>query len=248
MPALVSDSKEPLWLQTPLSAPEKSMEKRTGKFKLREDGTLEGIVSVEFTGHLGSYHKEYNDDDTPEQRETTLKSIVRSNILSSAELSDISIENVTDPDKPFRYQFKVVVPGYATRTGKRIFVQPNVFERGSKPLFEGTERRYDIAFNHAYSEQDEIEIEFPDGYELESPDAPDDVKDATGISHNQINIGVSKDKKRLVYSRSFIFGGKNLINFDRKSYAALTGLFNAFHKANAHALTLRQGGPPAPAK
>src|SRR6266478_6413073 len=44
--ALVTDSKEPVWVKTPMSPPEKSLEKRTGKFRLLEDGTLEGDVSI----------------------------------------------------------------------------------------------------------------------------------------------------------------------------------------------------------
>jgi hypothetical protein len=135
-PALVSDPKESAWSKTPLSLPTMSMEKRSGKFKLLENGTLEGEVKIEFTGHLGAYHKEYNDDDTDQQREATLKNLVRYHILASADISDITILNVTDPDKPFTYQFDVKIPGYATRTGKRLFFQPNVFERGSKPMFE----------------------------------------------------------------------------------------------------------------
>jgi hypothetical protein len=44
--------------------------------------------------------------------------------MSTAELSDIRIENVTDPVKPFVYAYHVRVPGYAQRTGKRLFLQP----------------------------------------------------------------------------------------------------------------------------
>jgi hypothetical protein len=50
--ALVSDPKEPTWVQTPISPPEKSQERRIGKFQLLEDGTLEGDVRIEYTGHL----------------------------------------------------------------------------------------------------------------------------------------------------------------------------------------------------
>ena len=50
--------------------------------------------------------------------------------MSTAELSDIRIENVTDPVKPFIYAFHVKVPGYAQRTGKRLFLQPAFFQRG----------------------------------------------------------------------------------------------------------------------
>ena len=51
-------------------------------------------------------------------------------LMSAAELADIKIENVTDDAKPLLYKFHVRVPGYAQRTGKRIFIQPAFFQRG----------------------------------------------------------------------------------------------------------------------
>ena len=246
--ALISDSKEPVWESTPLSPATSSMERRTGKFKLLDDGTLEGTATIEFTGHLGADHKEYNDDDTPQQRENTLKNLVRSNMLGSAEISDISIDNVSDPDKPFVYTFKVKLPGYATRTGKRIFLQPNVFERSSKPVFESAERRHEVYFEYPYSEKDDVTIELPAGFELESPDAPVPVKDTSGIGVNNINIAVSNDKRVLLYKRDFSFGNGGKLRFPREVYPALKGLFERFYQANIHALTLRQGTSSATVK
>ncbi|MEO6656415.1 MAG: DUF3857 and transglutaminase domain-containing protein [Pyrinomonadaceae bacterium] len=247
-PALISDSKEPLWNMTPLSPPDKSLEKRTGKFKLLENGTLEGTVKMEFTGHIGAAIKEYNDDDTAQQRETSLKNLVRSNILGSAELSDVNIENVSDPDKPFTYIFKVKVEGYATRTGKRIFVQPNVFERSSKPLFESTQRRYEVYFEFPYSEQDDLTIELPAGYELESPDAPVLVKDNNGIVVNDIRISVSTDNdiRTVHYKRDFMFGNGGNLRFNKEVYPALKGLFELIYRANNHSLTLKQSAKATP--
>ncbi|CAN5454307.1 hypothetical protein BH10ACI2_BH10ACI2_11590 [soil metagenome] len=238
-PVLVSDSKEPTWQTTQLSPSAKSLEKRTGKFKLLDDGTLEGNATIEFTGHLAAYHKEYNDDDTPQQRENTLKQLVRQNILGSADVSDISIENVSDPDSPFRYIFKIRVPGYATRTGKRLFFQPNVFERSSKPMFEKPDRKQEIYFEFSYAEQDDITIDLPAGYELESPDVPSVVKDESSIGVDDISIGVSRDKKSIVYTRNFSWGN-GLLRFPKETYPALKKLFEAFNQANIHTLTLKQ--------
>ncbi len=248
-PTLISDPKNPTWSKTQLSSPEKSMEKRSGKFSFSEDGTLEGEARIEFSGHIAVFHKEYNDDDTPAQREQTLRSIVKSNILGNAEISDFSIENVSDPDKPFTYIFKVRVPGYATRTGKRLFLQPNVFERGSKPMFTATNRRYDISFDYPWAEKDDITIELPTGYSLESPDVPQLVKDGQGISLNDIKMSITKDQKTLTYKRDFYFGGGGFLYFPAKSYTAIKGLFDAFYRGNTHQLTLRQGSAqPAPTK
>ena len=239
-PALISDSKEPVWAKTPLSPASMSMEKRTGKFKLLEDGTLVGTATLEFSGHTGAYHKEYNDDDTPQQQETTLKNSVRNNILGSAEISDISIENVSDPDKPFRYTFKIRVPGYATRTGKRLFFQPNVFERNSKPMFEGNNRRNEVYFEYPYSEHDDIYIELPAGFDLESPDAPPVIKDDSGVGIDDISIGVTKDKRAISYTRDFSFGNGGVLRFSKEVYPNLKGLFERFYQSDTHALTLKQ--------
>jgi hypothetical protein len=247
-PVLVSDSKEPVWTNTQMSPASKSMEKRTGKFKLLEDGTLEGEARIEFTGHIASYHKEYNDDDTPQQREETLKNLVRYNLSSSAEISNITIENTTDPDKPFTYVFKVRVPGYASRTGKRLFLQPGVFERSSRPQFETNNRRYDIYFQYPYAEKDELTIELPNGFELENPDAPGVIQDNSGIGVLDVKMSISKDQKYLIYKRDFSFGNGGSLVFPTKAYPALKGLFEAFNKGNSHAVTLKQTAASASIK
>src|SRR2546429_2771116 len=41
--------------------------------------------------------------------------------MSTAELSDVKIENITDRIKPYAYSSDVRVPGYAQRTGKFFF-------------------------------------------------------------------------------------------------------------------------------
>jgi hypothetical protein len=239
-PTLISDSKKPMWVETPISPTEKSMEKRSGKFKLLEDGTLEGEGRIEFSGHVGAFHKEYNDDDSPAQRLQTLRNLIKTMILGSAEMTDSTIENVTDPDQPFIYTFKVRIPGYANRTGKRLFFQPNVFDRNSKPLFNSGIRKNDVFINYPWSESDDISIELPPQYQLENPDAPRLVKDGEGISSDEIAISFTKDGKFLYYKRKFSFGHNGLIYFPAKSYLNLKNLFDAFHKADSHTMTLIQ--------
>src|SRR5262245_9073351 len=56
--ALVTDSKEPVFVQTPLSSASKSMKKRIAKLRLTDDGTLEGEVRIEYTGHFAIEMKE----------------------------------------------------------------------------------------------------------------------------------------------------------------------------------------------
>jgi hypothetical protein len=244
-PALISDGKEGHWETTQMSPAKSSLERRTGRFKLLEDGTLEGSVRLEYTGQIAAEVKEYNDDDTQQQRESTLKNLVKANISGSAEVTDLTIENVTDPDKPFIYTFKLRVPGYATKTGKRIFFQPNAFEKGAKPMFDAADRRNDMYFKYPYAESDDIQIALPAGFELESPDAPAPIRDRDGIGTDDFRIAVSTDQRLLTYKRDFTWGNNGLLRFQKSVYPIVKQLFDAFYTANSHSLTLKQSAAAA---
>lgn len=204
--ALITDPKESTFIKTPLSPPEKTLEKRTAKLKLSEDGSLEGDVRIEYTGHLGIEMKNTNEDESEAQRVQRLRDRVKER-LSTAELSDIHVENVNDSAKPFTYVYHIRVPEYAQHTGKRLFLQPAFFEHGASPLFSVNERRYDVYFHYAWSEQDEVSIDLPAGFALDNADAPAPFN-AGEISQYRVTIGVTKDGKTLVYKRNFFFGGK----------------------------------------
>lgn len=242
--ALISDPKEPNWARTPMSLPEKSLEKRTGTFRLLEDGTLEGDVRIEYTGHLGLDRKEYNDDDSPAQREETLVQSVKARI-STAELSEIKIENVTDPIKPFVYAYHLRVAGYAQRTGKRLFLQPGFFTRGMGPLFASSGRKHDVYFHYPWSEQDHITIELPPGFALDNADAPGPITPQMTQNICKHEIKMRSDGKTLIYDRSFFFGGGGSILFPARGYSALKQLFDLINQADDHTITLKQAATPA---
>jgi transglutaminase-like putative cysteine protease len=236
--ALVSDPRESTFIKTPMSTPEKSLERRTAQLKLSDDGSLEGDVRIEYNGHLGIEMKNLNDDDSPAQREQNLRDKVKE-IQSTAELSNIKIENVTDQAKPFVYSYHVRVAGYAQRTGKRLFLQPAFFEHGLGSLFTAGQRRYDIYFHYPWSEEDEVSIDLPDGFVLDNPDQPAPFG-AGQISQYKVNIGLTMNKKTLIYRRNVFFGGGGNIIFPSTSYAALKQLFDAVHTNDNHTITLKQ--------
>ena len=236
--ALIPDPKESKFVTTPLSPAEKSRTKRKASLKLSEDGTLEGDVVIEYTGHTGAEKKENNDDDSPAQREETLNGMLKGR-MSTAEIANIQIENIADPDKPFTYKFHVRVPGYAQRTGKRLFLQPAFFQKGIDPLFSASRRKYNVYFPYPWSELDEVDIQLPAGYELESPEGRQPILAGAAARH-ELNITVSDDHQILRCNRNFFFGSKNNILFAVEKYDLLKKLFDAVHEADNHTITLKQ--------
>ncbi len=231
--------KDYITTKTPMSEAEKSMAKRTGKFKLLEDGTLEGTVKIEYGGHFAYSYKTDNYEKSANQREENLKDEIKKQ-MSAAEISDISIENVSDPEKPFVYQYKVRVPNYAQKTGKRLFLQPGFFEYGKEPEFSTATRKYDVYFSYPWAESDNVEIELPKNFTLDNADSPGLIADPQKISSLDINITFSKTTNLLKYKRNFYFGGGGSILFPNNAYQPLKNLFDAFHKADSHTITLKQ--------
>jgi hypothetical protein len=160
-------------------------------------------------------------------------------LMSAAELSDIKIENVTDYVKPLTYMFHIRVPGYAQRTGKRIFIQPAFFQRGANPLFATAGRKHPIYFSFPWSEDDHVQIELPPGYALDNADAPAPFGSGK-ISEYHPALSVTSDGKTLVYKRTFYFGGNNSVLFPVETYPAMKAYFDQLHKQDNHNIALKQ--------
>ncbi|HKS09240.1 MAG TPA: DUF3857 and transglutaminase domain-containing protein [Pyrinomonadaceae bacterium] len=236
--ALITDPKQPVWVETPMSPPEKSQIKRRAKLKLTEDGTLEGEINIEYSGHFAIDRKEDIDEESETQRIDRVKAEIK-DVMSAAELSEIKVENVADYTKPLIYMFHIRVPGYAQRTGKRIFIQPAFFQRGVNALFATAGRKYPIYFAFPWSEDDHVQIELPPGYALDNADAPAPFGSGK-ISEYKPTLSVTSDGKMLVYKRTFFFGGGNAVLFPLETYPAMKGYFDELHKQDNHNVALKQ--------
>ncbi len=243
MKALVTDSKEPQFVDTLLAPPEKSVTKRSAKLRLSEDGTLEGQVQVEFTGHFAVDMKEEYDDETPETREKRLSDSVKGRI--GAEVSEIKIQSATDPVKPFVYSYKVRVPGYAERTGKRLFLQPGVLSErtGSDVSIQFATSRYLFPFS-VHRSRTTSRSRYPKASSWTMP------------THRARSILVmpaimtsrsvlTKDQKTLVYSRTLRF---TLLVIEKKNYPLLKKAFDVIHLSDQHAITLKQNASASATK
>lgn len=235
--ALITDPKQPTFVRTPISEPEKSTGKRVGKFSLSDDGTLEGDVKVEYTGHLAVDNRNREEDGSLEQREQSLKDRIKQQ-MSTAEISNIHIENLKEPDKPYAYSYHVKVTGYAQRTGKRLFVQPAYFQKGLNAIFPTSDRKYPIYFHYPWAEDDLVEINLPTGFALDNANAPDNLG-VKNVSKYSVKILVTEDGKTLIYRRSFFFGSGGAIIFPPTAYTGLKQVFDLVHERDNHIITLK---------
>jgi Domain of Unknown Function with PDB structure (DUF3857) len=231
------------WVQVPITPAAKSLTHRTGKFKLLEDGTLDGDVRIEYTGQAALTYRMDNYDKSDNKREEDLKEEIKHR-LGTAEITDFSIENLTDSNKPLVEKLKIRVPQYAQKTGKRLFLQPSFFEYGQQSMFSSSTRKYDVSFEYPWSQKDEVEIALPPGYELDNADKPGPFA-AGEVSAYNLAMGVTNDTRTLILKRDFFFGGGGTLVFPQTSYAQVKNLFDQLHKNDEHTITLKQSATTA---
>ena len=242
--ALIADPDQLLLIPTPNAEPERSLAKREARLRVSEDGTVEGEVTEEFTGHLASRVKHANDEKSAQEQIEALKEEVKKR-QSTAELTEVVFENVKDPEKPLVRRYHVRVPNYAQRTGRRIFFQPSFFEKGSPTTFPASKRQHPVLFPFAWSEQDHVTVEVPAGFSFEQPSMPGGLKSEPVTSYlatARIVNGTTLD-----YERKFRFGGQGWLFFKADVYPALKVYFDALYDADNHTLTLSQAAAAKPA-
>ncbi|MGO9097060.1 MAG: DUF3857 domain-containing protein [Bryobacteraceae bacterium] len=237
MEALISDPKEPVFVRTDISGPEKSASARSGVFTLGEDGTLSGDATLRYTGHSAARRRADMESRSPAQREEVIHDLVRSH-FSNAEISAVKIEGLEDPEQALVYSYHVVIPSYAQRTGKRLLFQPGYFQRGEAPRFPASERKYDLHFDYAFSESDTVTIKMPAGFDLESPEAPGNINMGAPGEY-LVSLGTTPGRE-LIYKRRLIFGRNTYLIFPAQYYGNVKAIFDAIHQRDGNSITLRQ--------
>jgi hypothetical protein len=235
--ALMLDAKNPELSQMPASAPAQSATVRQARMKLTEDGTLEGAVKVTMTGHAGDNWKKILESLSEAKREERIKDMLKG-LHGDAEASEIKILNVTDPAKPFEYSYSVAITGYGQRTGKRVFFQPGFFQHGIAPRFTAPDRVHPVRFQYPFMEDDNVEIELPAGYTLESPEAPGGFK-MEPVGEIKMSTGVTPDGRKVVVKRNLVWGDKSLLLFTKENYGPLKQAWDAINRADQYSLTVR---------
>ncbi len=235
---LISDNDQAIWEKIPYAEAERSKRNRFINLTLDEDGLLEGDVRIEYSGHFAQTGKENIDEESDQEREKAVIEMAKNLISDTTEISDVEIENLKDTEKPLVFKFKIKIANYVDRTGKRIFIKPNIFANNAKARFSTSERQNDIFFRFPWTETDVVTIKIPDGYSLETADPLKTIEDTSKLGLHQAEITFEQETKTIKYKRNFSFGKKGELYFVSKSYDSIKTLFDHYENADKYAVTL----------
>ena len=218
--------------------PEQSRRVTKGELRLTADGALSGQVSHRFTGHAAEEFLDGLKNLTPaESEERVTEQIVAQ--LPGAKVTSLALKAGDDLTGEIGYSFEVAVPGYARKTGTRLFLQPALTRKGLKPLLESSVRYNDLQFNFPYQDSADIRIEIPKGYVVEAGEGPQPFAYPNyGLSYEAtFSLLQGENSSYIQAKRDFTF---NRIYLPRNYYDELKRMMDLIHLMDNQILSLRQ--------
>lgn len=192
--ALLIDEHGGTLVSTPRYGLKENTQMRTIKAKLEKDGSLlmkivtnyKGVQQDDLSGRIDNLSNEMVKKHLAEELE-----------LATYEVNDFAYKKKKAVVPEIEEQLTVSVSRYANITGKRIFVTPNILNRGGARIEEETERKEDFVFVYEFHNEDDVEIEIPEGYKVEAPLKDFEIKTKYGTYSRSAKV----EGNKIIYKR-----------------------------------------------
>lgn len=213
---------------TPRYGVEENLQVRKIRGVVDEEGNLTATVSSRYTAMQQDRRYELLHTLSKEK----LKEVLNEELhFSTYEINDFSYKSKKDLIPEVDEELKLAVSGYATVSGRRLFITPNLMTRDGHKEIDVEGRTCDFVFGMAYRDVDSIEISIPAGYKVEA--MPQAVSLKTSYGNYSFDVTVDGDK--IVYNRRMErFAGR----FPAKEAAQIAKFYNEIYKADRSRIVL----------
>jgi hypothetical protein len=192
------------------------------------DGNLDADVNTLYRCERQEMPLHMIKEMAADRREKYLNSLFR---LPTYSIDKNHYEELEGPRPSVTEQLHVVAPSYASVSGKRLFITPNVFDRSNTRLSADSVRHYDYVTDESFTDVDSVQIAVPAGYQPEA--VPKDVAIDSKFGSYRCTVRVDNDK--LVYYR---YLQQDARRFPPADYAALVNFYEQLYKADNSRIVL----------
>ncbi|MCU0322853.1 MAG: DUF3857 and transglutaminase domain-containing protein [Chitinophagaceae bacterium] len=208
-------------VRTPNYLTNENLQLRKVTAEINKEGTLVADVKTVFTGVQQELQHSLIYNYSDEQRKNYLNRYISlpTYVVEKNEYKEtkgkvpVIVENL-----------KIVSAGYANVSSKRLFITPNLFNKGGK-LSSDKPRKFDIEIDYAYKDIDTIVIKIPEGYTTEA--LPKDVSLASKFGRYSIQFLIKGDQIDVLRIYEI-----NEANYPASDYAELVKFYNEIAKAD----------------
>lgn len=192
--ALLIDEEGGTLVSTPRYGLKENLLSREVKSVMDGEGNLNMKVSTRYSG--------VQQDDLSmminELSKEKLKRILQADLeLASYDINDFKYEETRAILPELKEQLDITVNNYATVSGRRLFLLPNLLNRSDNKFSPDDKRKVDLVFYSAWKDEDRYEVEIPEGYQLEA--MPQDVVLKTKFG--TYNCTTKLEGNKIIYHR-----------------------------------------------
>ncbi len=162
----------PKFISTPPPKSNDAIIERRAALRLDQEGAAEGDVSVTFIGQEAlerrSVHREANEAG----KRKGLEDEVKGWLPAGATVDLKGAPNWEESDRTLRAEFHLKIPNWASTTGRRLLVPIALFQMNERHPFPNAQREHPIYFQYPFQQFDEVKLEAPEGFQVESLPEP----------------------------------------------------------------------------
>ncbi|WP_431215699.1 DUF3857 domain-containing protein [Puia sp. P3] len=226
--ALLIDETGGHLVPTPVYTAKDNTLTRVVRARISADGNLDADVNTLYCCVRQELPFHMIKEMAADRREKYLNSLFR---LPTYSIDKNNYAESEGPHPSVTEQLHVLAPGYASVSGKRLFITPNVFDRSNTRLSADSVRHYDYITDESFTDVDSVQIALPSGY---SPEAvPKDVTIDGKFGSYRCTVKIDND--RLVYYR---YLRQNASRYPPADYAALVNFYEQLYKADNSRIVL----------
>lgn len=155
--------KDGSWTQISLMPKKSALETTTMNITLNETGDIEGKQRTQFTSHNAlSFRNAYASVDEEDYLERL------ENSIGDIEIEEYSVKNVASIGKPILESYSFSKEAQAEVIGDKLYFSPLLYLATTENPFKTEERIYPVDFGYPWKRKVMMNINIPDGYEIES--------------------------------------------------------------------------------
>jgi hypothetical protein len=222
------------WVTTSLPQSAASRIERKADLKLRDDGTLEGKLTITFSGLETLYRRIEQRNEDEASRKKFLEDQVKEYIPVGV---DVELTNKPDwgsSTEKMVAEYDLKVPGWASGAGRRALLPVGLFSATEKHLFDHANRVHPIYFYYPSAKIDDVTIDLPLGWQVSSL-PPVQNLDAKAALYN---LKVENNKGTLHLTRQL---NMDLLMVDTKLYPTLRNFFQVVRTGDEQQIVLQPG-------
>ncbi len=226
------------WVDTYVPDSTTSRISRKADLKLTSEGSLEGKLTVTFSGleALKRRLEERNEDEA--SRKIFMENQVRESIPTGIEVELTNKPDWTSSAVTLVGEFDLKVPGWASAAGHRALIPVGLFGAPEKHVFEHASRVHPIYFEFPATSDDDVSIQLPLDWKVNS--MPAGRTDEGRVC--AYNTKVENNNGTLHLSRRLMI---DTITLETKYYLALRKFFQVVRTGDEQQIVLQPGSAAA---